>query len=126
MPLQRQSLVICYPHLKSSQRMHVSMYVYTHARLFLPSASKCLRKSLLKKEELAGLEDLKRSLPSSVTLWLQTVIAGNHCESLITWRTAQKKENPNHTLTSGHLCHFEKLWRHTKPLLTEAHDQMSV
>lgn len=60
-------------------------------------------------------------------LWLQIlVIASNHCERLITWCIVDKRENLNHTLTSGHLYHFEKLRRHMKPLLTKAHDQMSV
>lgn len=106
--------------------MHVPTYVYAHAHLFLLSASKCLE-SLLKKEELAGLEDFKRSLPTSMILRLQIlVIASNHCESLVTWCSVDKKETLNHTLTSSHLCHFEKLRRHMKPLLTKAHDQMSV
>lgn len=75
------------------------------AHSFLLSATKCLE-SLLRKEELAGLEDFKRSLPTSVILWLQAAIASSHGGSWITQCSGAKKDNLNLTMISGSLLSF--------------------
>lgn len=55
------------------QMKNARVSVCRRAHSFLLSATKCLE-SLLRKEELAGLEDFKRSFPTSVILWLQAAL----------------------------------------------------
>jgi len=99
--------------------------VCAHTHSLLLSASECLE-SLRKKEEVAGL-GIKTCLSTSLILWLQIlVIASHHCESPITWCSVDKRENPNHTPTPGHLCHSEKLWRYTWSRSTERGAQVHV